>query len=598
VKLRFLIVAGLCTLLAGMAQAQPVSICPDNFEAFAGTTEPLACTCSAEATRRGSVWGMDIYTGDSSICRAALHAGVIAARGGPVTVIPEAGRNAYPGVTRNGVQSSNYGSYASSFRFVADKPPTDAAGAPSGSPAPAPVAAASICPDNFLAFAGTTEPLACSCPAEATRSGSVWGMDVYTGDSSICRAALHAGVITARGGPATVIPEPGRAAYPGVTRNGVQSSNYGAYGSSFRFAADKPPAAAAPAPSGSPAPAAASSICPDNFEAYADTTESVICSCSAVAVKNGSVWGMDIYTGDSSVCRAALHAGVIGPNGGTITVIPEPGRAAYPGVTRNGVQSINYGAYRSSFRFGPGGPRSDAPARPPAAASAICPDNFDTYAGTTEPVECTCSAEAIKNGAVWGMDVYTGDSSVCRAALHAGVLAPNGGAVTAIPEPGRGSYAGVTRNGVQSINYGAYASSFRFAAPKQPVMIGDRPAQQAVATTLQATGQVQLYVQFRFNSAELDPSATPTLGELRDALNATPGLNLKLVGHTDAVGTPQYNQALSLRRAQSVMNWLAANGITSSRLSAFGKGRDEPIADNNTETGRALNRRVQAIRAQ
>jgi len=55
----------------------------------------LACECSPEATANGSVYGMDIYTSDSSICRAALHAGVIGKPGGPVSVVTAAGRTAY-----------------------------------------------------------------------------------------------------------------------------------------------------------------------------------------------------------------------------------------------------------------------------------------------------------------------------------------------------------------------------------------------------------------------------------------------------------------------------------------------------------------------
>src|SRR5260221_4742015 len=88
-------------------------------------------------------------------------------------------------------------------------------------------AAAAICPDNFAAFAGTSAPLACECSPEATASGSVYGMDIYTSDSRICRAALHAGVIGKQGGSVSVVPQPGRTAYAGVTRNGVTSSNWG-----------------------------------------------------------------------------------------------------------------------------------------------------------------------------------------------------------------------------------------------------------------------------------------------------------------------------------------------------------------------------------
>jgi outer membrane protein OmpA-like peptidoglycan-associated protein len=170
--------------------------------------------------------------------------------------------------------------------------------------------------------------------------------------------------------------------------------------------------------------------------------------------------------------------------------------------------------------------------------------------------------------------------------------------VTVIPEAGRNAYAGVTRNGVTSYNNGSADSSFRFAMAARPVMIGDKPAQQPIAATIQATGQVQLYIQFRFNSADLDESAAPTLMELRDALNAAPNLRLMLVGHTDAIGTPHYNKGLSFRRAQSVMSWLTAQGVPPNRLAVDGKGQDQPVADNGSDAGRALNRRVQALRIQ
>jgi outer membrane protein OmpA-like peptidoglycan-associated protein len=346
------------------ALAQAPSVCPDNFDAFADTAEPLTCTCDGAAAGRGSVWGMDVYTADSSICRAALHAGLVGRGGGAVTVLPEAGRNAYPGVTRNGVSSSNFGRYKASFRFAQGAaPPT--AGAPPAPAAPAPAATASVCPDNLDAYAGTSEPVACTCTAEAAGRGSVWGMDIYTSDSSVCRAALHAGAVGRAGGPVTVLPEPGRAFYPGVTRNGVASANFRAYKASFSFAK-----AGAPAAGGTASAIAPGSVCPDNLDAYADTAEPVACTCGAEAATRGSVWGMDVYTADSSVCRAALHAGLIGRTGGPVTVLPEAGRNAYPGVTRNGVSSSNFGAYKASFRFQGAAPAVAAPPPPPAPPPA------------------------------------------------------------------------------------------------------------------------------------------------------------------------------------------------------------------------------------
>ncbi len=108
---------------------------------------------------------------------------------------------------------------------------------------------------------------------------------------------------------------------------------------------------------------------------------------------------------------------------------------------------------------------------------------------------------------------------------------------------------------------------------------------------------MQLYVTFRTGSAGLDVGAAPVLAEVRDALLADAALRLRLVGHTDSAGSAAVNLPLSARRAEAVRTWLAANGVSPDRLAADGRGPDEPIADNGTEAGRALNRRVQATKA-
>lgn len=457
--------------------------------------------------------------------------------------------------------------------------------------------APSACPDDFAAFADSTAPLICVCDADAVRRGSVWGMDVYTADSSICRSAAHAGAIPRRGGTVTAVPEAGRTSYPGITRNGISSSNYGSYGSSFRFARSDAPAPPAGAER-SAAPVAAVGPCPDDFSALAEGGETLTCTCDGDSIARGAVWGMGTYTADSSICRAALHAGMIPRNGGQVSVVPEPGRNTYPGVTRNGVTSSNYGDYGSSFRFA-GEPRTATPAT--ATAVTVCPDDFAALADSGETLACTCDADALARGAVWGTDVYTADSSICRAALHAGMVARNGGRVSVVPEAGRNAYPGVTRNGVSSNNFGGYGASFRFAG--EPVVRATpvraptaAPVQQNITAGLRERGQVDLYIQFRLNSAELELSAAASLQELANVLKNDPALRLGLVGHTDATGSPQHNLTLSVRRAESVRNWLMSQGISPARVQVDGRGPNEPIADNATEFGRAANRRVQALR--
>ena len=74
-----------------------------------------------------------------------------------------------------------------------------------------------------------------SCPPGCSNGGGLWGTDVYTGDSGICRAAIHAGLITEGGGTVKVTLDPGRPAYRGSVRNGQRSSDYGNYPKSFHL---------------------------------------------------------------------------------------------------------------------------------------------------------------------------------------------------------------------------------------------------------------------------------------------------------------------------------------------------------------------------
>lgn len=98
-------------------EADTDAACPANVTALRGTKRNLTCRCPAQPTA-GQVWGSDVYTDDSSPCVAALHAGVIGASGGEVTLAPLPGRANYTGSTKNGITSSSYGRWHGSFRFV------------------------------------------------------------------------------------------------------------------------------------------------------------------------------------------------------------------------------------------------------------------------------------------------------------------------------------------------------------------------------------------------------------------------------------------------------------------------------------------------
>lgn len=104
-----------------------------------------------------------------------------------------------------------------------------------------------------------------------------------------------------------------------------------------------------------------------------------------------------------------------------------------------------------------------------------------------------------------------------------------------------------------------------------------------------------LTVEFAFDSAEITSVAFQEMLELLNFLREYPSTSAVIEGHTDSLGTDEYNQNLSERRAQAVMQALTNSGISASRLSAVGYGESRPIANNATEEGRQKNRRVTVV---
>jgi OOP family OmpA-OmpF porin len=100
-------------------------------------------------------------------------------------------------------------------------------------------------------------------------------------------------------------------------------------------------------------------------------------------------------------------------------------------------------------------------------------------------------------------------------------------------------------------------------------------------------------VLFDFNKATLQPASDPVLQNVADLLAKDPALKVEVQGHTDNVGGDAYNQTLSEARARAVMDWLIKHGAASARLTAKGYGRTRPVADNDSDEGRAKNRRVE-----
>ncbi len=102
-------------------------------------------------------------------------------------------------------------------------------------------------------------------------------------------------------------------------------------------------------------------------------------------------------------------------------------------------------------------------------------------------------------------------------------------------------------------------------------------------------------VLFDTGSATLQPAAREKLAKISGILLAHPGLTLQIEGHTDSVGSDEFNQQLSERRADSVRDFLAAQGVPASGITARGFGKTQPVASNDTPEGRQRNRRVELV---
>lgn len=321
-----------------------------------------------------------------------------------------------------------------------------------------------------------------SCPANCDK-GSIYGTGVYTADTSICRAGIHAGAFPLEGGTVTVVLQPGRLAYRGSEQNGITSRDYGKYSRSFAIVtAGRAPGGSVAAASAAPAAGVAAGRelieagC--SFDARQLTTKDgapfrVACPAGC---DEGSVYGTGVYTADTSICRAGVHSGVIPESGGVVTITLEPGRPAYRGSEQHGIKSRDYGKYSSSFAvvttgnapLGSAGAVAAVPAATTAAQAAgsgvieagctYDARQLDGNDGTTFRVACPAGCDIPSS--TYGTGVYTADSPICKSAIHSGAIPASGGVATIKLEAGRPAYRGSEQNGIQSRDYGKYSRSY------------------------------------------------------------------------------------------------------------------------------------------
>jgi OOP family OmpA-OmpF porin len=127
-------------------------------------------------------------------------------------------------------------------------------------------------------------------------------------------------------------------------------------------------------------------------------------------------------------------------------------------------------------------------------------------------------------------------------------------------------------------------------APPPPVVAQPAPLPLPQPVTEKVTYAADVF--YDFDKAVLKPEGKASLDELAGKVKAVALEVIIAIGHTDSIGGDQYNQQLSVRRAEAVKTYLVSKGIDPNRIYTEGRGEREPIADNRTDAGRAKNRRV------
>merc|ERR1712226_909573 len=402
------------------------------------------CPAGCHTTGEHNVWGTYIYTDDSRICRSAIHAGAITNEGGNVEMEMLPGQSSYLSSENNGILSKSYGAFrgscspTSKYSLCPESKEIDDCGSPftknydtcsCDCNVECPASNEYLDPETCTCKAycdgltcGTNGALdidrcictisfSCSdqcytvqnsldgaekfegiCPAGCYNTGSVWGTDVYTDDSRICRLAIHAGAITNEGGKVVIEMSPGLSSYLSSENNGVSTTSYGSW-------------------RGSCSPTSKYSLCGESKE---------IDDCGSPFTKN--------YDTCSCDCNVECPASNEYLDPETCTC-----KAYCDGLTcgTNGALDIDRCICTISFS---------------------CSDQCYTVQNSLDGAakfEGICPAGCYNTGSVWGTDVYTDDSRICRLAIHAGAITNEGGKVEIEMSPGLSSYLSSENNGVQ-----------------------------------------------------------------------------------------------------------------------------------------------------
>ena len=170
------------------------------------------------------------------------------------------------------------------------------------------------------------------------------------------------------------------------------------------------------------------------------------------------------------------------------------------------------------------------------------------------------------------------------------------GAIIGSGNRGKGALIGAVGGGLAGAGVGYYmdkqakdlALQLKPEMDRGEITVDKRTDNTLLVSMTSSTG-------FDTNSAVIKPGYTTTLNKISRVLNQYGKTTVTVTGHTDNVGSDAFNQTLSEKRAQSVLDHFASQSVNPVRLAAYGRGESEPRASNTTEAGRQLNRRVELL---
>lgn len=188
----------------------------------------------------------------------------------------------------------------------------------------------------------------------------------------------------------------------------------------------------------------------------------------------------------------------------------------------------------------------------------------------------------------------TMDESQQRTAKTTGIGAAAGAAVGAIAggsdNRARGAAIGAAIGGL-----GGYVWGQRMESQRKQMEAATQGTGVEVRQTQDNRLQVVIPGDISFDAgrADIKPSLRPVLDQFAQSLTQNPGTTVHIIGHTDSTGSDALNLNLSRDRANSVRDYLVARGVAANRIATDGRGSREPVASNDTDAGRARNRRVE-----